>query len=88
MVTPRKFTGTEWRDLARGCRFLAKMDREEYEQRIKNDQSHPGRCLELEKLHLEIAELCEYWADQADRAQWLAERAERKKIERQSSKTK
>lgn len=83
MVTPRKFTGTEWHDLARGCRILATRDAEEYQRRIH--ETGAERYLEFEKIHREMAELCEHWGDQQDHKDMLEKRArlaEAKKKER------
>jgi hypothetical protein len=64
MVSPRKFTGTEWRALASGCRLLAMKYAESYEKTPNYSQS--SGYLELKALHEELAELCEYWATQID----------------------
>lgn len=62
MVKPRKFTATEWRDLARGSRCLAGKDDEAIE-RNKGTTIVP-QFEESKRAHLEVAELCEYWAKQ------------------------
>lgn len=71
MVTPRKFTATEWRDLARGCRALVKLDEDAIERHKASTVA--GQFEETRQLHLEMVELCEHWALQAERA----DRAER-----------
>lgn len=77
MVTPRKFTGTEWHALACGARVLARMQVEAYEQH--KSYSNAERYLEFQKLYEELAELCDYWGDQADLAAFEASKAESRK---------
>jgi hypothetical protein len=56
----RKFTRTEWLDLARGCRALATMDEE---SRLKNERSTmEAMFARTREHHLEMAKICEYWA--------------------------
>ena len=43
------------------------MDAEEYQRR--QNQSNPERYLEFQKLHEELAQLCEHWANQVDLAE-------------------
>lgn len=66
MVKPRKFTATEWRDLARGCRALVKMDEEGIEKNKRT--TVVGNFERSKRLHEEMVELCEYWAAQMDAA--------------------
>lgn len=63
MVMPRRFTATEWRDLARGCRALIRLDDEAIE-RNKNSTILP-QFEKIKNLHLEMVELCEYRATRA-----------------------
>jgi len=63
MVTPRKFTATEWRDLARGCRALVKLDEEGIER--NKGTSMTGQFERSKRRHEEMVELCEYWATRA-----------------------
>lgn len=65
MVKPRAFTACEWRDLARGCRALVKLD-EEALQRHRSS-SMESSFERTKKLHEEMAELCEHWANVKDR---------------------
>ena len=78
MVKPRKLTGTEWHDLARGCRLMAARDAEDYEKN-KGGGYDPGRYLEYKRIHEEMAELCDYWGTQADLAALEASKAAAKK---------
>lgn len=57
----RKFTRTEWRDLARGARCLARIDEESIE-RNKGTTVVP-QFEEYRRQHLELADLCERWAE-------------------------
>lgn len=72
MVEPRKFTAPEWRDLARGCRFLVQKD----EEGIKRNAGTTvvGNFEASKKVHLELIELCEERANRIDAAQFAASR--------------
>lgn len=61
-----KFTSGEWRYLARGARLLAQKDGENYERR--KSSSLAEWSLEFQRLHEEMAELCDYWGGRADGA--------------------
>lgn len=60
MVTPRKFTRTEWRDLARGQRALAVKTEADIER--NRTTSMEAFFINARQKHLELAELCEGWA--------------------------
>ena len=77
MVTPRKFTATEWRDLARGCRALITLDEEGIEK--NKHTSVVGNFERSKRLHEEMVELCEYWATQMDAATFEEARREARK---------
>lgn len=64
-MRPRKFTATEWRDLARGCRALVSLDEEAIE-RNQHSTLLP-QFEETKRHHEEMVELCEYWAGQVGR---------------------
>lgn len=59
----RKFTATEWRDLARGCRALASKDEEALKQN-KDTTVAPQFERSRQRL-LELAKACEAWANVA-----------------------
>lgn len=60
-MTPRKFTATEWRDLARGCRALADRDAAAMEKHGRT--SVASQFERSQALHLEMALICEQWAE-------------------------
>jgi hypothetical protein len=65
MVTPRKFTATEWRDLARGCRALIHLDEEGIER--NKATTVVGQFERSKAHHQELLELCEHWAGELER---------------------
>jgi hypothetical protein len=59
----RKFTATEWHDLARGCRALAVQEEKSLEQ---NKGTTVAPQFERSRQHfLEMAKECEEWANVA-----------------------
>lgn len=60
MVTLRKFTATEWRDMARGQRILAAQSEEQAEKNRKTTME--GSFVRAREKHLELAAMCEEWA--------------------------
>lgn len=66
MVTLRRFTGAEWRDLGRGIRHLIRQDEEAIEQH-KTSTLEP-QFVRSKELHEEMSEICELYAKRADRA--------------------
>ena len=63
MVTLRRFTATEWRDLARGQRALAVQTEEQIEK--NRTTTMEGFFIKAREVHLELAELCELYAKRA-----------------------
>lgn len=64
MVRLRRFTGSEWRDLARGLRGLVKMDDEAIERNVRSTVL--PQFEKTKRLHEEMIELCELYAKRAD----------------------
>lgn len=60
MVTLRRFTATEWRDLARGQRVLAEQTREQAEK--NRTTTMEASFIRAREKHLEMAAMCEEWA--------------------------
>lgn len=66
MVTLRRFTGAEWRDLGRGLRLLLRQDDEAIER--NKTSTIEWRFIDAKKHREEMLELCELYAKRADRA--------------------
>lgn len=66
MVTLRRFTGAEWRDLARGIRHLIRQDEEGIERNKKTTVEQ--QFVRSRELHEEMLELCELYAKRAEKA--------------------
>lgn len=66
MVTLRRFTGAEWRDLGRGLRLLIRQDEEAIER--NRTSTLEAQFARSKALHEEMFELCELYAKRAERA--------------------